>query len=201
MWKKGQNPCYSLGCGAGRGYKWLVHHSFIPWPLKLPEILEMHWVDFQKVKILLFLENMCFSDWVGSASCEEKKHKMPKCSDCHVLVQYTSLYFTLMNGTAIFQCPLLLLCMVDWFYGWFTSFELPHDKTNKMARVLSKDSDQPGYPPSLIRVFALCMKKAWVFSYPLSTQWRRWSDWTLADQTVILLVLTWGGSFFHCLVC
>ena len=30
----------------------------------------------------------------------------------------------------------------------------------------SKDSDQPGHPPSLIRVFAVCMKKAWVLSYP-----------------------------------
>ena len=34
----------------------------------------------------------------------------------------------------------------------------------------SKDSDQPGHPPCLIRVFAVCMKKAWVLSYPLSTQ-------------------------------
>ena len=35
----------------------------------------------------------------------------------------------------------------------------------------SKDSDQPGHPPSLIRVFAVHMKKAWVLCYPLSTQW------------------------------
>ena len=33
--------------------------------------------------------------------------------------------------------------------------EPPHDKTNKMAFVPSEDSDQPGHPPSLIRVFAL----------------------------------------------
>ena len=31
----------------------------------------------------------------------------------------------------------------------------------------SKDSDQPGHPPSLIRVFAVHIKKAWVLSYPL----------------------------------
>ena len=32
----------------------------------------------------------------------------------------------------------------------------PHrDKTNKMARAPSEDSDQPGHPPSLIRVFAV----------------------------------------------
>ena len=32
----------------------------------------------------------------------------------------------------------------------------------------SEDSDQPGHPPSLIRVFAVCLKKHWVLSYPLS---------------------------------
>ena len=40
----------------------------------------------------------------------------------------------------------------------------------------SEDSDQPGHPPSLIRVFAVRMKKAWVLSYLLSAQWRLWSD-------------------------
>ena len=34
-------------------------------------------------------------------------------------------------------------------------FEPPHDKTNKMIFVPSEDSDQPGHPPSLIRVFAV----------------------------------------------
>ena len=48
--------------------------------------------------------------------------------------------------------------------------EPPHDKTSKMAYAPSEDSDQPGHPPSLIRVFAVCMKKAWVLSYPLSAQ-------------------------------
>ena len=35
-------------------------------------------------------------------------------------------------------------------------YEPQHDKTNKMSYAPSEDSDQPGYPPSLIRVFALC---------------------------------------------
>ena len=51
-----------------------------------------------------------------------------------------------------------------------------HDKINKMACASSEDSDQPGYPPSLIRVFAVRMKKPWVLSYPLSAQRRLWSD-------------------------
>ena len=36
----------------------------------------------------------------------------------------------------------------------------------------SSPSDQPGHQPSLIRVFAVRMKKAWVLSYPLSAQRR-----------------------------
>ena len=33
-----------------------------------------------------------------------------------------------------------------------------------MVCLPSEDSDQPGHPPSLIRVFAVRMKKAWVLS-------------------------------------
>ena len=68
------------------------------------------------------------------------------------------------------------------YAGWWESllyvhlfiFELPHDKTNKMACAPSENSDQPGHPPSLIRVFTVRMKKAWILSYPLSTQQRLW---------------------------
>ena len=36
----------------------------------------------------------------------------------------------------------------------------------------SEDSDHPGHPPSLLRVFAVRVKKTWVLSYPLSAQRR-----------------------------
>ena len=39
--------------------------------------------------------------------------------------------------------------------------EPPHDKTNKMICASSEDSDQPGHPRSLIRVFAVRLKKTW----------------------------------------
>ena len=55
----------------------------------------------------------------------------------------------------------------------------------------SEDSDQPGHPPSLIRVFAVRMMKAWTLNYPLSTQRRLWSDW--ADAQVDLS-LCWAHS-------
>ena len=71
--------------------------------------------------------------------------------------------------------------------------EPPHDKTNDVACVPSEDSDQPGHPPSLIRVFAVHMKKAWVLSYPLSAQRRLWSDWADAQAD---LSLRWAHTHF-----
>ena len=66
----------------------------------------------------------------------------------------------------------------------------------------SEDSDQPGHPPSLIRVFTVRMKKDWFPSYPLSAHWRFWSDlliWVFAGRTAILLALSRRGSFVEAL--
>ena len=43
--------------------------------------------------------------------------------------------------------------------------------------VPSKDSDQAGHSPSLIRVFAVHMKKVWVPKYQKAHS-EDWSDWT-----------------------
>ena len=72
-------------------------------------------------------------------------------------------------------------------------FEPPRDKTNEVARTPSENSDQPGHPPSLIRVFADRMRKAWVLSYPLSAQRSLWSDWADAQAD---LSLRWAHSNF-----
>ena len=54
---------------------------------------------------------------------------------------------------------------------------LSRDMTNQQNECApSEDSDQPGHPFSLIRVFAARMKKPWVLSYPLSAQRRLCSD-------------------------
>ena len=68
-------------------------------------------------------------------------------------------------------------------------FEPPRDKTNNMVCAPSEDSDQPGRPPSLIRVFvAVHMKKAWVLSYQLNAQRRLirlgWSESSLGAQSL-----------------
>ena len=61
--------------------------------------------------------------------------------------------------------------------------------------------DQPGHPPSVIRVFAVRIKKAWALSYPIertakTDQTGRMPKliWVFAGRIVILLVLSWGGS-------
>ena len=54
-------------------------------------------------------------------------------------------------------------------------------QNHKMACASSEDSDQPGHPPSLIRVFAVRMRKTWFLSYQLSAQRRLWSDWVDAQ--------------------
>ena len=82
---------------------------------------------------------------------------------------------------------------IVWIKRITISFEQPHDKTNKMACVPSEDSDQPGHPPSLIRAFAVRMKKAWVLSYLLSAQWRLWSD---REDAQAHLNLHWAHSHF-----
>ena len=57
----------------------------------------------------------------------------------------------------------------------------------------SEDSDQPGHPPSLIRVFAVCMKKPLALSYPMSSQRKLWSDWADAQADPSL---RWAHSHF-----
>ena len=54
----------------------------------------------------------------------------------------------------------------------------------------SPSEDQPGHPPSLIRVFAVRIKKTWVLSYPFSAQRRLWLD--RAD----LICLRWAHTHF-----
>ena len=73
-----------------------------------------------------------------------------------------------------------------------------HDKTNKVACAPSKDSDQPGHPPSLIRVFAVRMKKVLIVSYPLGAKQRLWSDWADAQADLSLRwAHMWISWFCH----
>ena len=97
---------------------------------------------------------------------------------------------------------------ITWAHGepQLITYEPKHDKTNKMTWAPSEDSDQPGHLPSLIRVFAVRMKKHLVLSYPVSAQWKLWSDWADVQADLSLcwvhghLVFLCGGSYitqFH----
>ena len=76
----------------------------------------------------------------------------------------------------------------------------PNEKTNKKIYPPSHDSGQPGHAPSLIRVFAISMKKHWVLSYPLSTLRRLWSDWANAQADPSLPWVHMQFCWFSCAV-
>lgn len=67
-----------------------------------------------------------------------------------------------------------------------TPFGPRHNITNKVAYALKKDSDQPGYPPSLIRVFAVRMELGYNLRYPLRAKQRLFSDWANAHAYLSL---------------
>ena len=69
---------------------------------------------------------------------------------------------------------------------YVNNYEPRHDKTNKVTV----------HP--VWSVFAVCMKKAWVLSYPLSTHQRLWSDRADAQAD---LSLRWAHSHFVVLSC
>ena len=50
----------------------------------------------------------------------------------------------------------------------------------------SEDSDQTGWLPRLIWVFAIRTKKAWVLSHPMNAQRWLWSDWANAQADLCL---------------
>ena len=86
-----------------------------------------------------------------------------------------SMYKTLC--TQMFKCRTLIVQTKFWAATW-------QNQQNECAP--SEDSDQPGHPPSLIRVFAVRMKAPWVLSYPLSAQRKLWSDWADAQADLSL---------------
>ena len=71
--------------------------------------------------------------------------------------------------------------MLDQFLWVSLSFEPPRDKTNKLTCAPSEDSDQPGHPPSLIRVFAVRSMGSKGPKLSSCGQRRLWSDWADAQ--------------------
>ena len=93
--------------------------------------------------------------------------------------------------------------LLFWFYSDFQQIhnfqilstktdEPRHDKTNKMAVCQGKTQISLGIRP-VWSVYAVCMKKAWVLSYPLSTERRLRSDWVDAQADPSL---RWAHTHF-----
>ena len=72
------------------------------------------------------------------------------------------------------------------------TFEPRHDKPKKVSVRPTKTQISLGIHP-VWSVFAACMKKVWVLSYPLSAQQRLWSDWADAQAD---MCLRWAHSPF-----
>ena len=64
-------------------------------------------------------------------------------------------------------------CRSDGTIIWATSWQ-----NQQCGCATSEDSDQPGHPPSLIRVFTVRIKNACVLRYPLSAQRRGCPGWS-----------------------
>ena len=85
----------------------------------------------------------------------------------------------------------------DTLISLFMTYEPPLDKTNTMICATSKDSDQPGHPPSLIRVFAVRSMGNKGPNLSSCGQRRLWSDWADVQPD---LSLRWAHMPF-CLFC
>ena len=144
----------------------------------------------EKVANKTWLGSMHIPCWI-SQSCQKFDQAAADIAPCILAFKNHFITFQLRNS----------MCIK--FY--VLTNEPPRDKTDKMTCAPSEDSDQPGHLPSLMRVFAVCMKEPWVLSYPLRAQRRlvrsggcpNWSESSLGAQ-VILLVLSCSGSNEPC---
>ena len=69
---------------------------------------------------------------------------------------------------------------------FYPEHEKQKHQLNCTVCIQQKDLDQPGHLPSLIRDFAVRMKKGWSLSYPLNAQRRLRSDWADAQTDLSL---------------
>ena len=77
-----------------------------------------------------------------------------------------------------------MICMIIWAATW---------QNQQCGCAPSEDSDQPGHPPSLISVFAVCLMGNKEPKLSSRRQRRLWSDWADAQAD---LSLRWAHSHF-----
>ena len=142
-------------------------------PPSLIRVFAVRSVDSEEPKLTSCRQRRLWSDWADAqADLSLRWAHMPFCWFCHEAAQ---------------------LVLLAWRTACYKTIEPQHDKTNEMTCAPSEDSDQPGHLPSMIRVFAVRMKKHWALSYPLSAS----ED---SDQTgwmpKLIWVFTWRTGHF-----
>ena len=140
----------------------------------------------------------------------------PKFSDRQVWANNVDPRGVVWSGTTLFAIPSasfgrITLCallnylvqILGWlqqFFGWkcvwiFTVLgNMSRDMTKPTKWVCAQHRLRSAWASAQVwSVFAVRMKKAWVLSYPLSAQWRLWSDWADAQADPSL---RWAHSHF-----
>ena len=147
---------------------------------------------------LLWKRRLIYCFLVDSSVSYEKK-KIHDCNFTKLIVRLCSgktltmlsMWFGLLEKAWLKFC-FLADCQM-WTHIPVSSFESPHDKTNKVTVRPAKTQISLGIRPvwskSSLSHISLGIRpvwsesslsawgKAWVFSYPLSAQRRLWSDW------------------------
>ena len=115
----------------------------------------------------------------------------------HFFLEWFAMLPNHLNYTTTCQCS-----WIDRNYVYRQYLSRSTTKQKKMTYAPSEDSDNPGHPPSLIRVFAVYIKEPLVLNYPMSAQRRHRPDYVDAQAElslfwahVILFVLSCCGSF------
>ena len=145
--------------------------------------------------------------WLAAHAC--LKNEITEEEKSHNLMSWLlKLSRALLSFNLKLNCYMMFCCNCSWrVLTYQTSgvilFEPEHKKTNKMTCVPSKDLDQPGHLPSLIRVFIVHLKLGpWATLKALHKDsdqmcWcPRWSESSLGAQ-VTLLVLSYSSSFVN----
>ena len=126
-----------------------------------------------------FLWHGWFTHHLTRASCIEQVRAWPRCRVPVTLGggKHSTNFLSGSPACNVRNNILMITQDIIWAATW-------QNQQNDCAP--SEDSDQPGHPPCLIRVFVVCIKKAYVLSFPLSAQRRLWSDWADAQADLSL---------------
>ena len=130
------------------------------------------------VHMLLGITSTCRRRWKKNL----KKKQKPKLFECMK-------HWKTMRINCLFNV-VSVICVRYTIFRSHIKIEPPHDKTNKMACSPSEDSDQPDQSlrcPSLATHWAHSEDSDQTGQMPRLI-------WVFAGRTVILLVLSWGGS-------